>query len=130
VNTLLFDEIFVAFCPEFSHDSYVKFQERIISGPFYLNFVKNQGYPLAKFVKFRHTLYNFIRCPYCVEKLQKKITQVLSCIVGTLLRRHVHKKFTKRRYREEKSGHFVFGKSILFTLGLGLTTPYSLGLLV
>ena len=63
-------------------------------------------------------------------KIAKIITQVLPCLVWTLLRRHVHKKFTKRRYREEKPGHFLFGKSILFTLGLGLTTPYSLILLV
>jgi len=57
----------------------------------------------------------------CVEKF----TQVLSCVVCTLLRRHVHKQFTKMRYREEKSGHFVSEKSVLFTLDLGLTTPYS-----
>jgi len=62
----------------------------------------------------------------CVEKF----TQVLSCVVCTLLRRHVHKPIIKMRYREEKSGHFVFGKPVLFTLGLGLTTPYSLGLLI
>ena len=62
----------------------------------------------------------------CVEKF----TQVLSCVVCTLRRRHVHKQITKRRYREEKPGHFVFGKPVIFTLGLGLTTPYSLGLLV
>ena len=47
-----------------------------------------------------------------------------------LRRRHVHKQITKRRYREEKSGHFLFGKPVLFTLCLDLTTPYSLGLLV
>ena len=44
--------------------------------------------------------------------------------------RHIHKQITKRRYREQKPGHFVFGKPVLFTLGLGLTTPYSLGLFV
>jgi len=31
---------------------------------------------------------------------------------------------------EEKPGRFVFGKLVLFTLGLGLATPYSLGILV
>jgi len=72
VNTHPFDVKFVAFSPQISHDSYVEFQEKIISGPFLLNFVKNQGYPLVKFVKFRHTLCNFIRDLYCVEKLQKK----------------------------------------------------------
>jgi len=46
------------------------------------------------------------------------------------VRRHVHKQITERRYGEEKPGRFVFGKPILFTLGLGLTAPYSLGILV
>ena len=72
------------------------------------------------FLQFYSVLKN------CVEKF----TQVLSCIVCTLRRTHVHKQITKRRYREEKSGHFVFGKPVLFTLGLSLTTPYSLGLLI
>jgi len=40
------------------------------------------------------------------------------------------KKIRKRRYGGEKLGRFVFGKPVLFTLGLGLTTPYSLGVLV
>ena len=62
----------------------------------------------------------------CVEKF----TQVLSCVVCTLLRRHVHKQITKRRYGEEKPGRFVFRKPVLFTFGLGLTAPYSLGILV
>ena len=60
----------------------------------------------------------------------KKFTQVLPHVVCTHVRRHVHKQITKRRYGEEKPGRFVFGKPVLFTLGLGLTTPYSLGILV
>ena len=60
----------------------------------------------------------------------KKFTQALSYVVCTQARRHVHKLITKRRYVEEKPGRFVFGKPVLFTLGLGLTTPYSLGSLV
>jgi len=50
--------------------------------------------------------------------------------VCTQVRRQVHKKITERRYGEEKPGRFVFGKPVLFTLGLGLTAPYSLGVLV
>ena len=57
-------------------------------------------------------------------------TQVLSYVVCTQVRRHVHKQITKIRYGVEKPGPFVFGKPILFTLGLGHTTPYSLGILV
>jgi len=59
----------------------------------------------------------------------KKFTRVLSYVVCTQVRRHVHKQITKRRYGGEKPGRFVFGKPVLFALGLGLTTPYSLGIL-
>ena len=57
----------------------------------------------------------------------KKFTQVLSYVVFTQVGRHIHKRITKRRYGKEKPGRFVFEKPVLFTLGLGLTTPYSLG---
>jgi len=60
----------------------------------------------------------------------KKFTQVLPYVVCTQVRRHVHKRITKRRYEEENLGRFFFGKQVLFTLGLGLTTPYSLGVFV
>ena len=60
----------------------------------------------------------------------KIFTQVLSYVVFTLVRRQVNRQITKRRYREEKPGHFVFGKPVSFTLGLGFTTPYSLGIWV
>ena len=60
----------------------------------------------------------------------KNFTRALSYVVCTQARRHVHKRITKRRYGEEKSGRFVFGKSVLITLGPGLTTPHSLGILV
>ena len=60
----------------------------------------------------------------------KKFTQVLSYVVITQVKRQVHRQITKRRYREEKPGRFVFGKSVSFTFGLGLTTAYSLGILV
>ena len=60
----------------------------------------------------------------------KKFTQVLPYVVCTQVRRHVHKRITKRRYGEENPGRFFFGKPVLFTLGLGLTAPYSLSVLV
>ena len=59
----------------------------------------------------------------------KKFTQAFSYVVCTQARRHVHKRIRKRRYGEEKPGRFVFGKSVLFTLGLGLWMPHSLGIL-
>jgi len=79
----------------------------------------NQGYPLPKLVKFHPTFCNFI----LVHIVLKKFTQVLSYVVCTQLRRHVHKKITKRRYEEEKSARFVFRKLVLFTLCLTLTMP-------
>jgi len=60
----------------------------------------------------------------------KRFTQVLPYVVCTQVRRHVHKTITKRRYGEENPGRFVFEKPVLFTLGQGLTMPYSLGVLV
>jgi len=44
--------------------------------------------------------------------------------------RHVHERIIKERYGDENPGRFDLGKPVLFTLGLGLTTPYSLGVLV
>jgi len=72
----------------------------------------------------------FLQFLFCARIALKKFTQVLPYVVYTQVRRHVHKQITKRRCREEKSGRFIFGKPVLFTLGLGLTTLYSLGVLV
>ena len=95
-------------------------------GRIFQKFCANQGYPLAKLVKFRPTFCNFFPGPYCL----KKFTQVLSYVVCTQVRRHVHKEITEGRYGEEKPGRFVFRKQVLSTLGLGPTAPYSLGILV
>ena len=59
VNSHPFHLKFIAFCPEFSRDSYVEFQEKPISGEFFRIFRANQGYPLQNLVKFRPTFYNF-----------------------------------------------------------------------
>ena len=76
--------------------------------------------------KPRHYFLQFL---FCVLIAQKKFTQVFSYVVCTQVRRHVHKRIIKRRYGEEKPGHLFFGKQVLFTLGLKLTTLYSLGVL-
>jgi len=60
----------------------------------------------------------------------KEFTQVLRFVGCAQVSRHVHKGITKRRYGKDNPGRFVFRKPLLFTLGLGLTTPYSLGVLV
>ena len=100
---------------------------RRISGKNYFGRIFQKFSLKPRLVKFRPTFCNF----YSTSVWRwKKFTQVLSYVVCTQLRRHVHKRMTKRRYGEEKPGRFVFGKPVLFTLGLGLTTPYSLGVLV
>jgi len=105
----------------------VEFQEKTISGKNFRNFRANQGYLLPKLVKFHSTFSNFL---FCVRIAQNNFNQVLSYVVYAQLRRHVHKQITKRRYGEEKLERFVFEKPVLFTLGLGLSKPYSLGVLV
>ena len=43
VNTHPFDLKFVAFCPKFNGDSWVEFQEQIIPGEFFRNFVQTKA---------------------------------------------------------------------------------------
>ena len=43
VNTHPFDLKFVAFCPKFSGDSWVEFQEKTISGEFFRNFLQTKA---------------------------------------------------------------------------------------
>jgi len=126
VNTHPFDLKFVAFCPKFSGDSYVEFQEKTISREFFWNFVQTKAILYQNLWNF--TLLSAIL--FWVRIALKKFTQVLSYVVCTQVRRLVHKQITKRRYGEEKPWRFVFGKPVLFTLGMGLTTPYSLRILV
>jgi len=101
----------------------VEFQEKTISGEFFRNFVQTKVILNRNFALLSEILFK-VRIPL------KKFTQVLSYVVCTQVRRHVHIKITKRRYGREKPGRFVFGKPVLFTLGLGLTTPYSLGIFI
>jgi len=118
------------FVPNLVENSYVEFQQKIILGEFLRNFVKTKAILYQKLWNFTLLFCNFILALYCVEKFRKKFTQVHSYVVCTQVRMYVHKQITKRRYREEKPGRFLFGKSVLFTLGLGLAMPYSLGNLV
>jgi len=126
VNTHPFDLKFVAFYPKLSEDSYVEFQQKTISEEFFRNFVQTKAILYQNLGNF--ALLSAIL--FWVLIALKKFTQVLSYVVCTQVRRHVHKQITKRRYGEEKPGRFVFGKPFLFTLGLGLTTPYSLDIWV
>ena len=126
MNTHPFDLKFVTFCPKFSVDSYVEFQEKTILELFFRNFVQSKA-------NFHINLWNFAlhsEILFWVRIALKKFRQVLSNVVCTQVRRHVHKQITKRRYGGQKPGGFDFGKPVLFTLGLGITTPYSLGIFV
>ena len=125
-NTHPFDLKCVALCPKFSGDSYVEFQEKNNFGRIFQKFCANQGYLYQK-------LWNFAllsETVFWVCIALKRFTRVLAYVICTQVRSHVHKQITKRRYGGEKPGRLVFGKPVLFTLGLGLTTPYSLGILV
>ena len=126
MNTHPFDQKFFAFCLKFSGDSYLEFQKITISGQFLRSFVQTNT---ILYQNLRNSaLLSAILFWVCIAL--KKFTQVLSYVVYTQLRRHVNNKITKKRYGEEKHESFVFGKTVLFTLGLRLTTTYSLGILV
>ena len=126
VNTHPCDLKFVAFCPIFSGHCYVEFQAKNISWEFFRHFFQTKAILYRNF--WNSALISAIS--FRVRIALKKLTQLLSYVVCTQVRRHVHKQITKIRYGKEKPGRFVFEKPILFTLGLGLTTAYSLGILV
>ena len=126
VNTHPFDLKFVAFGPKFSGDSYVGFQEKL----FRENFLEILCKPRLSSTETCEISPYFRQFLFWVRIALKRFTQVLPYVVCTHVRRQVDKRITKRRYGEESPGRFVFGKPVLFTLGLGLTTPYSLGVLV
>jgi len=102
----------------------MEFQEKIVSGAFFRNFVQTKAILYQNLRNF--TLLSAIL--FWVRIALKKFTQVLSDIVCTQVRRHVHKQITKKDMGK-KIQDVLFSEN-LFTLGLGLTTPYSLGILV
>ena len=106
-NTHPFDQKFVAFCPKFSGDSYVEFQEKTIPGECFRNFVQ------TKVIPYRN-LWNFALLSeilFWVRIALKKFTQILSYVVWTQARRHVHKKNHKTKIRERKARTFCFRKT-------------------
>jgi len=103
----MFELKLVAFRPKFSWDSYVKFQEKTISGEFFRIFVQ------IKAILYQN-LWNLSLLSAILFKVRfalKKFTQGLSYVVCTKVRRHDHKQITNRRYREEKLGRFFFRKT-------------------
>jgi len=102
------------------------FRKKLFRENFFRKYVQIKAF-------FCQNLWNFallFAILFWVRIVLKKFTEVLSYVICTQVRRHVQKLITKRRYGEGKSGRFVFEKPVLFTLGLGLITRYSLGVLV
>ena len=125
-NTDPFYLKFVDFCPKFSGDSYVEFQEKTMSGQFFRNFVQ------TKAILYRN-LWNYALLSeilFWIRIALKKFTQVVSYVLWTQVRTHVYKISQKEYTGEITHDVFFFGKPILFTLGSRLTMPYSLGILV
>jgi len=102
----------------------MELQEKTISGEFFINIIENKG---DKLVKFRPTFFNFFLGPYCAGKIH---TSTFICCMHPGKEAGPLTNHKKKRYGIENSGCFVFGKPVLFTLGVGLTKPYSLGILV
>ena len=127
VNTHPFDLKFVAFFLDLSGDSYDESQEKNYFGRSYLKFLRK---PRLSSIETCEISPYFLQFLFYSRTALKKFTQILPYDVCTHVRRHVQNRMTKRRYGEEKPECFVFWKPVLFTLGLGLTTPYSLGVLV
>jgi len=102
------------------------FRKKLFRENFLEILCKPRLYPLPKLVKFRPNFCNYILGPYCAEKNSRKHFRMLFAPRqwGTSINE------SQKRYGEEKQGRFIFGKPDLFTLGLGLTMPYSLGILV
>jgi len=89
-------------------------------------FCANQG-SLPKLVKFRPTFCNFFLGSYCLEKVH---TSAFICCLHPGKETRPQTK-NKKKIRGRKTKTFCFRKnSFVHSLGLGLTTPYSLGILV
>jgi len=91
VNTHPFELKLVAFCPKFSGDSWVEFQETTIPGELFRNFVQTNA------ILYRN-LWNSVlisTISFWVRIPLKKFTQALTYVVCTQARRHVHNESQK-----------------------------------
>jgi len=79
--------------------------------------------PLPKLVKFRPNFCNFILGPYCAHKHFRMLFEPRQ---GSTSINESQREDTGKKSQDV----FFFGKPVLFTLGLPLTTPYSLGILI
>jgi len=102
------------------------FRKTKILGEFFRNFVQTKAI-------IYQNLWNFAQLSailFCVRNVLKKThTSTFICCLhpGKEARPYANH---KKKIRGRKPGSFVFGKPVLFTLDLGLTTSYSLGVLV
>ena len=117
---------FVGFCPKFNGDSYLEFQKKLFWEKISEIFMQTKAILYQNLCKISPY---FLQILFCIRIVLKTFTQVLSYVACTQVRRHLQKWITKSRYGVEKPS-LVFRKLILFTLGLGLTTYYTVGDLV
>jgi len=106
-NTHPFELKFVEFCPKFSADSYVESQEKTIRGEFFKNF----GQTKAMLYQSSWNFALFSKILVWVRIALKKFIQVLSYVVCTQVRRHVHKQIKKKKIRGRKARTLFFRKT-------------------
>jgi len=110
VNTHLFDLKFDAFCPKFSGDSWVEFQEKTIPGEFFRNFVQTEAI-------IYQNLWNFgliSAISFWVRiALQKFHTSTLVCCLHPG-REPCPSTNHKKKIRGRKAMTFCFRKTIFF----------------
>jgi len=77
----------------------------------FLKFCEKPKLSFSKICEISPYSLQFYSWSYLPWKITKKITQVLSCVVCTLLRTHVHKKIHKKKIQGRKSRTFCFRKT-------------------
>ena len=112
------------FYPKFSRDSYQEFQKKLFRENFSEILCKQRFTEICEISPYFLQFFFWVRIA-----LKKILTSTFTCCLhpGKETRRLT---YHKNKIGVEKQGGCVFGKPVLFTLGLGLTTPRSLGILV
>ena len=112
--------------PNFSGNSYIEFEEETLLGEFFRNFVRTKVILYKNF--WNSALFSAILFSVCIALkffLHKYFHMLFAPRQGDM-----SIKKSQKNDRGRKARTFCFRKTILCTLGLGLTTPYSLGILV
>jgi len=108
VNTHLFDLTFVTFCPKFSGDYYMEFQEKTISEIFSEIFVQTKAIFYQNLCEIPPYFLEFL---FCVPIALKTFTQVLTYVACTQVRRHIYKRITKIKIGGRRASSSCFRKT-------------------